>query len=503
MEGRKKNLIPLFHSEDEVMEEESELFTESYDSSNYYETFIPVNVPKSNATIGKSTDTPEHPVESNFDSTGSNQKRPDTCIIPDFANRLTPTTAKSSDSHATRGENTPPKIYAPAMLPIAMDVRPGCDSEIVPSSGLQNLEKDELTRLIDDRIRRLFSPEPVTPKENEESIGECNSIFSKESEFPEFKGDDWNEFILTMSSKLGIECSNSERRQEEKSYMTSRLLPPKELQSVDIPLDGAIIKALKDVDSEWMSKQKIQCCRAKDRKKYSVTQSHSETFCTPPILDENIEEGIMHRNKLATYSFTSKSAETTNNCLRKLDNGARLLLRQISYGALITSYLDELESEDNRQVAIKNLSDLFLSMADVTARIAISSVTARRSLYLKDMDFRNKATENKLLNMSALGPNIFGGKFFDILHGSAENLRSARETQHVRFRAPTSLKRSRDTSSETKEDNYPLQSVKKARCETSVPFRGKKDFQPAPQRGRPEFRRSRASRGYGFRPNSQ
>ena len=142
-------------------------------------------------------------------------------------------------------------------------------------------------------------------------------------------------------------------------------------------------------------------------------------------------------------------------------------------------------------------------MADVTARIAISSVTARRSLYLKDMDFRNKATENKLLNMSALGPNIFGGKFFDILHGSAENLRSARETQHVRFRAPASLKRSRDTSSENKEANYPLQGVKKTRYEASVPFRNKKEFQPAPQRGRPEFRRAKASRGYGFRPNSQ
>ena len=160
------------------------------------------------------------------------------------------------------------------------------------------------------------------------------------------------------------------------------------------------------------------------------------------------------------YPFSSKSDKTTHNCLRKLDNGAHLLLRQISYGTLITSYLDELKSEENRQEAIKNLSELFMSMADTTSRIAISTVTARRSLYLKDMDFRNRATENKLLNMSALGPNIFGGRFFDILHGSAENLRNARETQHVRFRAPLTLKRSREASSESRNLDYPQQGQK-------------------------------------------
>ena len=59
--------------------------------------------------------------------------------------------------------------------------------------------------------------------------------------------------------------------------------------------------------------------------------------------------------------------------------------------------------------------------------VILGSVSAKHSLYLKDMAFKSKATENKLLLMSALGPKFFSKKF-----SSAENLRNAKETQHVR-----------------------------------------------------------------------
>jgi hypothetical protein len=42
------------------------------------------------------------------------------------------------------------------------------------------------------------------------------------------------------------------------------------------------------------------------------------------------------------------------------------------------------------------------------------------------------STENKLKQLSTLGPNLFAGKFFDLLHDSAENIRDAKETQHLR-----------------------------------------------------------------------
>jgi hypothetical protein len=48
------------------------------------------------------------------------------------------------------------------------------------------------------------------------------------------------------------------------------------------------------------------------------------------------------------------------------------------------------------------------------------------------MSFKNKSTENKLKQLSTLGPNLFASKFFDLLHDSAENIRDAKETQHLR-----------------------------------------------------------------------
>ena len=76
----------------------------------------------------------------------------------------------------------------------------------------------------------------------------------------------------------------------------------------------------------------------------------------------------------------------------------------------------------------------------------LNSVTATRSNYLKDMVFKNKATENELLRQSALGPKLFGGKFFEDLHSSAENLTDAKETQHLRDFKRRDLKRKADDS---------------------------------------------------------
>ena len=498
----KRNLVPLFHSEEEE-EEGLELFTETHMSPEYFRSLIP----QSNATIGRATITSETNERSGVSSRLYRQAPLN--AISEGSPKLTDEKEFPLDGDKDLGlidmghklSLTPTSELSSKRDSIEID-KPLDQVDWTSLSGIQSREKDILTKLIDDRLRKMFSPEPKISKDVE---GECHSIFSKDSvDFSDLKKDDWNDFVLNMAAKLGIRCSNADKKDEEKSYMSSRLLPPKETEIVDIPLEGSIIRALKEVDNEWTTRQKVQCYTTKDRKKYSVTQDHLEAFCTPPVLDKNIEEGIMHSKKSSsTYAFSSKTAETTNNCLRKLDNSARLLLRQISYGALITSYLDDLESEDGRQEAIKNLSDLFLSMADVTARIAVSSVAARRSLYLKDMEFKNKATEDKLLNMSALGPNIFGGKFFDILHGSAENMRNARETQCVRFRTPSTFKRGRDSSNE-KGENYQQQEQKRLRSDASGPFRGKKTSQSTQQRARPESRKPRFQRGgSSFRPSSQ
>jgi hypothetical protein len=61
------------------------------------------------------------------------------------------------------------------------------------------------------------------------------------------------------------------------------------------------------------------------------------------------------------------------------------------------------------------------SMTDVTSRIMVDSVVARRSIHIGDLAFRSKAMENKIFEQSTLNPELFCGKSFDILHSSAES----------------------------------------------------------------------------------
>ena len=107
-------------------------------------------------------------------------------------------------------------------------------------------------------------------------------------------------------------------------------------------------------------------------------------------------------------------------------------MRQISHGVLLTSYIAKVNIDDDRLDALKALLQVFKAMSDVTARIAVNSVKCRRILHIKEMSFKNKSTENKLKQLSTLCPNLFAGKFFDLLHDSAENIRDAKETQHLR-----------------------------------------------------------------------
>ena len=110
---------------------------------------------------------------------------------------------------------------------------------------------------------------------------------------------------------------------------------------------------------------------------------------------------------------------------RRINMSSRLLLKQMSYGLLATTSLDIL-SDKERQGAIQALSQLFDSM---TSRVMLNSVTAR-SLYLTDITFKNKATENKLFLQSAIQsvPSSLEETFFIFMHSSAEKKLDTSET---------------------------------------------------------------------------
>lgn len=74
---------------------------------------------------------------------------------------------------------------------------------------------------------------------------------------------------------------------------------------------------------------------------------------------------------------------------------------------MITSYVDNEVSDEDKMEALQALMQVFKSMADVTSRILVGAVAARRSIHIKDLAFKYKATENKRLVQSNLNPVLF------------------------------------------------------------------------------------------------
>ncbi|KAK3101637.1 hypothetical protein FSP39_005086, partial [Pinctada imbricata] len=162
------------------------------------------------------------------------------------------------------------------------------------------------------------------------------------------------------------------------------------------------------------------------------------------------------------------------------------------------------ESQEEKTEGLRALMSVMMSMADVSARIIVGSVAARRSIHIDDLSFKNKATENKLLLQPTLGNKLFCNNYFDILHSSAENLRDAKETQHLIRQPFTKDKSSNESSNKRKhESSYSKDQSSYKRRKSSKTFRDS-------QSGRSKFEKFSSSRDKGsgnqnqsgFRPNN-
>ena len=421
----KGNIIPLFHSDNEL--DEPMLFSNSPTHSEFTEpqegTFFEDEfILNSNHTIGQQA--AKSRSEFRQTTTPPNLDR----SVPTYAAKTAQPTVSARETVSSENESISSLLILPesgnkAHIPGTRDVHQSCtdnspiSSENFAGSRLNPSEpcfppvttsitdKQTLYNIIDERLKMLLSSKDSSCNNLDSQVRETDSLCLEPTENTSKPKSNWNEFVSKMATSLNITCENK-TKQAEKSYMKEHFLIKKETENIDLPLEGSIIQTLKDIDQEWIDNNRIRHFKYKESRKYSIFEEHFYNFCKSPVLDENIDEGVMSsRNK--TKSSTDRLASTTNACLHNLDKGARLLIKQISYGTLMTSYLDQLRSDIDRQEVIKNLYELFLAMADLTGRICISSVTTRRSLQLKDMNFKNKVTERKLLKLSALGPNIF------------------------------------------------------------------------------------------------
>ncbi|VDI65485.1 Hypothetical predicted protein [Mytilus galloprovincialis] len=168
------------------------------------------------------------------------------------------------------------------------------------------------------------------------------------------------------------------------------------------------------LEKSYDNRLKNRSVRLRDDKAFMVLKKDFTEFCSPSRLDDNIEEGLSSTmgnkkkgfvdRKKFSHSLPSFHKEMDAE-FEKVDNSART---SVSYGSLIASYIDVADSEEDRVEACSALVACFKSMADMTS-----------------------PTSAKLLNLPLNGAQLFGGKYFDTLHSSAENIRDAKETQNV------------------------------------------------------------------------
>lgn len=69
--------------------------------------------------------------------------------------------------------------------------------------------------------------------------------------------------------------------------------------------------------------------------------------------------------------------------------------------------MDNEVSDEDKTEALQAFMQVFKSMADVTSRILVGAVAARRSIHIKDLALKYKTTENKRLVQSTLNPVLF------------------------------------------------------------------------------------------------
>ncbi|CAC5411403.1 udp [Mytilus coruscus] len=200
---------------------------------------------------------------------------------------------------------------------------------------------------------------------------------------------EWVSFIHKMATVFNIEPESSEiQDQERPSFVPARLKPDKndKKSAIKLPLEGTIIDMVKSVEKEAISGHlKNRAVRVRDDKAFMVKKDDFNAFCSPPKLDANIEEGLAIGHKGNSFKSGVNIPpfhRELDNDFRRMDNSARALFRAVSYGTMISAFLDEATCEDDRIEGRKALINCFRSMADLSGRIMANSVLSRRKLFL-------------------------------------------------------------------------------------------------------------------------
>ena len=198
---------------------------------------------------------------------------------------------------------------------------------------------------------------------------------------------DFQNFMKKVADQLHIDVEHiGSDTSEFKSYVSDRLVARSEKSTrfglpmdgailSGLPMDGAILSALSEVDQEFQKRGSMKTYKSADDDRYLVTREHVE--------EGSLNTGRKSASKKSTFRFKNNRLHARNNELWKIDQAARLLMRELSYSSMIVSDLDVVRSQEAKTEGLQALMSVVLSMADVTSRIIVGSVAARRSIHIE------------------------------------------------------------------------------------------------------------------------
>ena len=389
---------------------------------------------------------------------GNKQTRNETVSVPQTA------TITSSSCIASVVTTTVTNVVSSQQVQPSLSTGNKRFDRLAPSSQYEDISDNES---IDDQVSIRADSEfsEHNHDQNDSTLADLASQAASAEQLDTFSEVDsnnnfhWPGFMTKVASALSIDILDSSHPEKDNftSYVPEHVSNKTKSTSsrVRLPLDGMILESLHAVDKEFQTKGAVKAYRARDEEKFQIYGDHYDKYCTVPTLDDNVEEGLASASnqpnfkkpfaKKHGFRFKNKTLLAHNAEMKRVDVQSKLLLREINYGTLITSYLSQVDKPEDSSEALKALYIIFSAMADVVSRLSVNAVNSRRNAHLQEMAFKNKSTENKLSKLSTLGPKLFGGKYFEVLHDSADNIRDARETQHLR-----KVFKANDNSSENK-----------------------------------------------------
>ena len=232
-------------------------------------------------------------------------------------------------------------------------------------------------------------------------------------------------------------CGTESGDNVHKSFMAESFARTKKNACPQLPLDG-LLKEKWDTVEGYMKKGNVSPYTSVNSRKFRVQDADFERYGKVPRVEQAYkamsESRPRHRSEGHTDPIIRDKNLRIAECdLQKCDDSARVILRASSHGSLLLNAVNTVLSKKDFQPeeAINLVHAAFQSVeaiADSALRITARSISARRRIYLSQVNFKDSNAHRELMTLPMDGKYLFHGEFSEVMHKYASLARDVRET---------------------------------------------------------------------------